>query len=70
MGSNKVSGNQFETVAIRFSLDELAGLSNVINEVIGWVTEADCETRIGLTITELHAMQTRVNLALKEEKAQ
>ncbi len=32
MGSNKGSGDHAETVAIRFTLDELAGLSNAINE--------------------------------------
>ncbi len=49
---------------VQFSVDELIAISNVVNEVMGWVGEQDCETRLGVTFTELQAIQEKVNESL------
>lgn len=59
--NRNVDGSVVRDLVVKFSEDELIGLSNVVNEVLAWVSEADCETRIGLTVTELLAIQSTLN---------
>lgn len=51
------------TVTIRFTREELVGLSNVINHAIGGgfnIDKRDCSTIVGLEWTDLHQLWSAI----------